>query len=279
MTLRIVVTARHVPDDDGADSPLPELDEYAVGQALRMAETHERAAGGSDFGPRPSSGSTQVTVVTVGPRATPRTLRKVLSMGADRVVHVVDDDPYGTDALGTSLMLARAVRRVGYDLLVAGMARADGTPGVVSALLAEHLGVPRLSRLSRLSEARVENGCVRGGHAGADTAVRPWARLPAVVSLAAEGCPAPGATGRRPAAQRLESWSLSDLGLDAPAGTLTASLAAAWSHPYPLFPLPPLPPLPLVPLVPAREAGGAAGWDEGAGACVLPESLMHRKAG
>ncbi|MFF1465241.1 hypothetical protein [Streptomyces sp. NPDC058330] len=152
--------------------------------------------------------------MTVGPRVAPGTLRKVLSLGADRVVHVMDDDPCGTDAPGTSLMLARAVRKAGYDLVVAGMARADGTLGVVSALLSEHLGVPS-------SPGRPRRGArtVRPGQARRRRRLRTTA-----------GARALGVTGRRPTEQRMVSWSLTDLGLDTPEGTVSDALAAAWAR-------------------------------------------------
>ena len=101
---------------------LSELDEYAVEQALRIAEgRRQEAADAKDA------------------------LRKALSMGADRAVHVEDDGLHGTDAIGTSLVLAKAIEKAGFDLVVSGMASTDGTMGVVPALLAERLGVPQVS--------------------------------------------------------------------------------------------------------------------------------------
>ncbi|MBB1247351.1 electron transfer flavoprotein subunit beta, partial [Streptomyces durbertensis] len=64
-------------DRESVDGLLSELDEYAVEQALQIAE-------GSD--------DAEVTVVTVGPEDARDALRKALSMGADKAVHVEDDD-------------------------------------------------------------------------------------------------------------------------------------------------------------------------------------------
>ena len=158
VSLRIVVCVKYVPDAtgdrrfaedfttdrDGVDGLLSELDEYGVEQALRIAE---------------ASGDAEVTVVTVGPDDAKDALRKALSMGADRAVHVNDDDLHGSDALATSLVLAKAVERTGFDLVVCGMASTDGTMGVVPALLAERLGVPQVTLLSEVS---VEAGVVTG---------------------------------------------------------------------------------------------------------------------
>ncbi len=64
----------------------------------------------------------EITVLTVGPEDAKDALRKALSMGADKAIHVEDDDLHGTDAIGTSLVLAKAIEKAGYDLVVSGMA-------------------------------------------------------------------------------------------------------------------------------------------------------------
>ncbi|MEE4599634.1 electron transfer flavoprotein subunit beta, partial [Streptomyces sp. DSM 41524] len=68
--------------------------------------------------------------------------------GADKAVHVEDDDLHGTDALGTSLELAKAIEKYGYVLVVCGMASTVGWMGVLPAMLAVRLGVPEVSLLS-----------------------------------------------------------------------------------------------------------------------------------
>jgi electron transfer flavoprotein beta subunit len=119
---------RHFADDltvdrDDVDGLLSELDEYAVEQALQISEN--------------SDDDVEITVLTVGPEDAKDALRKALSMGADKAIHVEDDDLHGTDAIGTSLVLAKAIEKAGYDLVVSGMASTDGTMGVVPALVAE----------------------------------------------------------------------------------------------------------------------------------------------
>ncbi|WP_438494465.1 electron transfer flavoprotein subunit beta/FixA family protein, partial [Streptomyces asiaticus] len=100
MSLRIVVCVKYVPDATGdrhfaedltvdrddVDGLLSELDEYAVEQALQIAEERQRA--GDDA---------EITVLTVGPEDAKDALRKALSMGADKAVHVEDEDLHGTD--------------------------------------------------------------------------------------------------------------------------------------------------------------------------------------
>ena len=179
MSLRIIVAVKHVPDatgdrrfaEDGTtdrasvDALLSELDEYAVEQALRIAEAH---------------GDAQVTALTIGPEAAMDALRKALSMGADDAMHVNDESIHGTDAIGTSLILARAVERTGFDLVVCGMASTDGAMGVIPALLAERLGVPQLTMLS---EVTVDGDTVRGRRDSDAATEQLESRLPAVVSV------------------------------------------------------------------------------------------------
>ncbi len=183
MSLRIVVCVKYVPDATGdrrftadlttdreaVDGLLSELDEYAVEQALRVAE--DRRQDGEEA---------EVVVLTVGPEDANDALRKALSMGADRAVHVEDDALHGTDALGTSLVLAKAIEHTGYDLVMCGMASTDGTMGVLPAMLAERLGVPQATLLSELS---VTDGAVTGRRDGDAASERVRAALPAVVSV------------------------------------------------------------------------------------------------
>ena len=170
MSLRIVVCVKYVPDatgdrrfaDDTAtdreavDGLLSELDEYGVEQALRIAE---------------ASGDAEVTVLTVGPDDAKDALKKALSMGADKAVHVNDEDIHGTDVIGTSAIVAKALEKTGFDLVICGMASTDGTMGVLPALLAERLGLPQVTLLSEVS--------VEGGRSRAAATVTPrpsWSR-------------------------------------------------------------------------------------------------------
>ncbi|WP_164990793.1 electron transfer flavoprotein subunit beta/FixA family protein, partial [Streptomyces sp. GZWMJZ-114] len=179
MSLRIVVCVKYVPDATGdrhfagdltldredVDGLLSELDEYAVEQALQVADAADDA---------------EITVLTVGPEDAKDALRKALSMGADKGIHVEDDGLHGTDVFGTSLVLAKAVEKAGFDLVVCGMASTDGTMGVLPALLSERLGVPQVTLLSEVS---VGDGVVRGRRDGDAASEQLEARLPAVVSV------------------------------------------------------------------------------------------------
>ena len=152
--MNIVVCVKQVPDTavertltpegtlDRAslDGLINELDEYAIEEGLKIAE----AAGG------------EVTVLSMGPGRAADSIRKALSMGAGKAVHVTDDGLAGSDALATSAALAAALRLVGFDLVVFGSESTDARTGVVPAMVAERLGVPQLTLASKVDVAGSE---------------------------------------------------------------------------------------------------------------------------
>ncbi|MEU2870638.1 electron transfer flavoprotein subunit beta/FixA family protein [Streptomyces olivoreticuli] len=259
MSLRIVVCVKYVPDATGdrhfaedltvdrddVDGLLSELDEYAVEQALQIADEADDA---------------EITVLTVGPEDAKDALRKALSMGAHKAVHVEDDDLHGTDALGTSLVLAKALEHVGYDLVISGMASTDGGMGVVPAMLAERLGVPQVTLLS---EVAVADGKVTGRRDGDAASEQLEASLPAVVSVTDQSGEAryPSFKGIMAAKKKpVESLDLSDLGLEAE----EVGLEGAWTK------------VDEATERPARTAGTVV-KDEGEGGKQLAEFLAGQK--
>ncbi|MDT9692557.1 electron transfer flavoprotein subunit beta/FixA family protein [Streptomyces sp. P9(2023)] len=224
MTLRIAVCVKYVPDATGdrgfaddltvdrdeVDGLLSELDEYAVEQALRISEESDDA---------------EVTVVTVGPDDAKDALRKALSMGADKAVHVNDEDIHGTDVIGTSAILAKALEKTGFDLVLCGMASTDGTMGVLPALLAERLSLPQVTLLSEVS---VEDGTVKGRRDGDAATELLEAPLPAVVSVTDQSGEAryPSFKGIMAAKKKpVSELDLADLGIDAD----EVGLAGSWT--------------------------------------------------
>ena len=176
---KIVVLVKYTPDltsdrsfladgtVDRAGTPgrLSELDEHAAEQALRVQE---------------SCAGSELVYLTMGPAGASDALRKALSMGGDAAVHVQDDALHGSDAFATSLVLAEAIKRIGFDLVVTGMASTDAGMGVVPALLAERLGVPQVTFAGRLSVSGDEVEILRDSDTSSETVT---ARMPAVVSV------------------------------------------------------------------------------------------------
>jgi electron transfer flavoprotein beta subunit len=177
--MNIVVCMKQVPDTyserklrpadstldrDAADGVINELDEYAVEEGLRLAEAH----GG------------EVTILSMGPERASESIRKALSMGADKAVHLVDDALAGSDALATSAALAAVLSRIGFDVVILGSESTDARMGVMGAMLAERLGVPQLSFASKVEIDGTEISINRQADYGYD---RVQATLPAVISV------------------------------------------------------------------------------------------------
>jgi electron transfer flavoprotein beta subunit len=177
--MNIVVCVKQVPDtwaertlrpDDSrldrasVDGVINELDEYAIEEGLRLAEAH----GG------------EVTILSMGPDKAGESIRKALSMGADKAVHLVDDGLAGSDAVATSLAIAQVLGRTGFDLVILGSESTDARMGVLAAMLAERLGVAQLSLASKVEVDGQAIRVRRQADYGYDTVE---ASLPAVVSV------------------------------------------------------------------------------------------------
>jgi electron transfer flavoprotein beta subunit len=154
-------------DRDAADAVLDEINERAVEEALLIRE-REGAEG-------------TVTVLTAGPERATEAIRKALSMGADKAVHILDDGMKGSDVIQTGWALARALGAIeGTELVIAGNESTDGVGGAVPAIIAEYLGLPQLTHLRKLA---VEDGKVTGERETDDGVFALEATLPAVVSV------------------------------------------------------------------------------------------------
>lgn len=120
--------------DRSVDCILNPYDEFAVEEALLLKESQ----GG------------EVTVLCMGPGTADEAIRKALAMGADSAVLVSDDALAGSDAQGTAYALAEALKGLQFDLVLFGNRSTDGETGVVPAAVAERLGLPLLSSLSKV---------------------------------------------------------------------------------------------------------------------------------
>src|SRR5260370_42076566 len=86
-----------------------------------------------------------VASLSRGPPKASESIRKALSMGADKAVHLVDDGLAGSDAVATSAAIAAVLGRIGFDLVILGSESTDARMGVLAAMLSERLGVPQPS--------------------------------------------------------------------------------------------------------------------------------------
>jgi electron transfer flavoprotein beta subunit len=137
--MNIVVTVKQIPDPnvapaldgdrlkrEGVAGVLDPGDEFGVEAGLQIAAAH----GG------------EVTVVSMGPAQAMEAVRKALSMGAAKGILVSDDGLQGADALTTAKVLAEAIKKNGFDLIITGVESTDGYTGVVPQMVAALLDVP-----------------------------------------------------------------------------------------------------------------------------------------
>jgi electron transfer flavoprotein beta subunit len=129
--------ADHTVDRESADNLINEMDDYAIEEGLRLREAH----GG------------EVTILTMGPERAAESIRKALSMGPDQAVHVRDDGLAGSCAVGTSRVLAAALRTLEPDLVLCGAESTDGRVQAMPHMLAERLGVAALTGARKLTVA------------------------------------------------------------------------------------------------------------------------------
>src|SRR6478735_6751098 len=151
--MRIVVLVKEVPDTYGerrldletgladraaSEAVLDEISERALEVALAYADSHD---------------DVEVVVMSMAAERAVPTIRKGLAMGAASAVHISDLGLAGADLGLTARTLAAAIRRTGFDLVIAGNVSTDGSGGVIPAMLAELLGVPNATALSSVEIA------------------------------------------------------------------------------------------------------------------------------
>ena len=147
--MKIAVCVKRVPDMDvrfkvaadgtsvdetGVKFDLNDFDAWAVEAALQLKE---------------KNGQGEVVVISLGPNTVQETIRKALSMGADRGVHLqADKIPFDSFAIASAL--AAELKDGGYDLILFGKLAPDSSNGVTGPIAAELLGLPCVTAISRL---------------------------------------------------------------------------------------------------------------------------------
>jgi electron transfer flavoprotein beta subunit len=187
-------------------------------------------------------------------------VRKALSMGADKAVHVSDEALAGSDALVTSLVLAEALKQTGFDLVILGSESTDARTGVLPAMLAERLGVPQLTLASKVD---IDGQSVTVRRVTDDGYQVVTGSLPAVVSVVEKiNEPRyPSFKGIMAAKKKpVQTLALTDLGIDADA----AGLAGSWTAVTDFAAKPP-------------RAAGTVVKDEGDGGTKVAAFLAERK--
>jgi electron transfer flavoprotein beta subunit len=257
--MNIVVLVKQVPDsgaernlrpDDNtvdrvsANNVINEMDEYAIEEALRIQEAH----GG------------EVTVLTMGPEKAAETIRKALSMGPDKAVHITDEALHGSCALGTSAVLAAALKTLQPDLVLAGAEATDARGQMIPHMLAERLGVAAVTGARKVS---IEGSTVTAERQTEEGYEVVTAATPVIVSVwdTINEPRYPSFKGIMAAKKKpVQTLSLADLGVAADTVGAAGSSSAVVEHAK----------------RPARQ-GGTKVADEGDGGTRLVEYLASEK--
>jgi len=165
MEMRFAIAAdRRSLDPAGLKYEMGDFDGYGVEIALQLVE---------------KAGSGEVAVISLGPDGVQEILRKALAMGATRAVQLkADEVPF--DGLTIARALAAELKDGGYDLILFGRMATDTASGTVGPMVAELLGLPCVTAISRL---QIEGGRGTAGRdleGAAETVTFP---LPAVLSI------------------------------------------------------------------------------------------------
>lgn len=232
--MNIVVLIKRVPDTetriqikdgkvvtDGISWIISPYDEYGVEEALRINEKY---------------GGGKVTLLCLGPEEAKETIRKGLALGADDAVHINDPALLNGDASVTAKVLAAALKKMQYDLILAGKQAVDEDNAQVAVRVAELLDLPCVNSVIKLDIADDKKSarCLREVDGDRDVAET---TLPALIT-AQQGLNEPrypslkGIMGAKK--KPIVDWKAADLGLD-PA-TLAPKLETVRLDPPPARP-------------------------------------------
>ena len=147
--MKIAVCLKRVPDMDvrfkiapsgkavdeaGLKFDISDFDGHAVEAALQIKE---------------KANAGEVVVISLGADVVQETLRKAMSMGADRAVQLKHDGA-PVDSFAVASALAAELKDGGYDLIMFGRMSIDTAHGAVGAIAAEILGLPCVTAISKL---------------------------------------------------------------------------------------------------------------------------------
>lgn len=223
--MKVVVCVKQIPDpatpyrlEAGTnllirpdDQVLDDTDRYGVEMGLQLAQASEGT----------------VTLVSMGPAGSGQGIRQALAMGADQAILIEDDSLRGSDALTTARVLAAAIKRDEFDLVIAGTESTDGYSGVLPQMLSELLDVPALTYATKVEAADGKVTIHRQTAAGYDVVE---ASLPALVAVTAGVVEPryPTFKGIMEAKKKtVENLSLADLGVEPGPGQTVASITEA----------------------------------------------------
>ncbi len=261
MPMKIAVCIKQVPDSwaekkmigglldrANVDAVLNDLDEYAVEEALRIAETH----GGNEEG-----GPNTVTVISMGPERATEAVRKALSMGANDAILISDPKLAGADALMTAETLSAVISKNQYDIVICGTESTDARMSVVPAMISEKLGWAQLTFASKVEvdPSAKKTSITRVTEAGVDEIV---AQFPCVVSVVEKINEPRYPSFKGIMAAKKKTIEICDL------ASTGASVSTSWSAVLDAAPRPP-------------RAAGVVITDDGSGGTKFVDFLAEKK--
>ncbi|MDR9458652.1 MAG: electron transfer flavoprotein subunit beta/FixA family protein [Dehalococcoidia bacterium] len=191
--------AKRVIPVAGIPPVLNPYDENALEAALRIKDIHQ----------------SRITAISMGAKLAKAVLRKCLAAGADELI-MLEDQAFGRlDSNTTAYILATAITKIGYDLILTGRQAADTDAGQVGSGIAEFLGIPAVT-IARKVE--VDNGKLRVERVVADGYQVVEAPLPSLVTVSHElGQLRTVALRELMAAQDkpVQVWGCQDIGIEA----------------------------------------------------------------
>src|SRR5882724_10091918 len=123
--LRIASSGQWISEDD-LSYEINEPDAYALEEGLQLKEKH----GG------------EVVALCAGPARAAQTIREALAKGADRAIHIEEDNLGAFDPLAAAKLLAAALKSESPDLILTGLQSDDLGYGQTGPILAELLALP-----------------------------------------------------------------------------------------------------------------------------------------
>jgi electron transfer flavoprotein beta subunit len=121
-----VDTSGHWIQENDLSFEINEPDAYALEEALQLKEKH----GG------------EVVALCAGPARASQTIREALAKGADRAIHIEEENLTAFDTLGVATLLAKAAEAEKPDLILTGLQSDDLGYGQTGVVMAELLGLP-----------------------------------------------------------------------------------------------------------------------------------------
>ncbi len=151
--MKIIVCIKQVPEGldvkvdpetkrivrDGVKSIINPYDLYAIEEGIRLKERF----GGETW------------VISMGPPQAESAIREAIAMGIDYGVLLSDKKFAGSDTLATSYTLSLGIKKIGnFDIIICGRETLDGSTGQVGPGIAEHLGIPYITYVSKIIDIK-----------------------------------------------------------------------------------------------------------------------------